>query len=61
MQGNTDFRATSKKFLPVLKANWRFWTLPQFINVNFVPAEFRVLFANSVALLWNVYLARLTA
>ncbi|XP_031697269.1 protein SYM1-like [Anarrhichthys ocellatus] len=33
-----------------LKMNWKVWTPFQFININFVPVQFRVLFANSVAL-----------
>ena len=28
------------------------------ININLVPAEYRVLFGNVVALVWNFYLAR---
>lgn len=26
-----------KLYWPVLKANWQFWTLLQFINLTFVP------------------------
>uniref|UniRef100_A0A3Q4BQG3 Uncharacterized protein n=2 Tax=Mola mola TaxID=94237 RepID=A0A3Q4BQG3_MOLML len=40
-----------------LKMNWKVWTPFQFINVNFVPVQFRVLFANMVALFWYAYLA----
>jgi hypothetical protein len=39
-------------------ANWRIWTLPQMVNILYVPAQYRVLFANCVALIWNMYLAR---
>ena len=35
-----------------------FRTIPQMININLVPAEYRVLFGNVVALVWNFYLAR---
>ena len=38
-------------------ANWKIWTIPQMININLVPAQYRVLFANLVALAWNFYLA----
>ena len=38
-------------------ANWKIWTIPQMININLVPAQYRVLFANLVALVWNFYLA----
>ncbi|TNN69624.1 Peroxisomal membrane protein 2 [Liparis tanakae] len=40
-----------------LKMNWKVWTPFQFININFVPVQFRVLFANMVALFWYAYLA----
>ncbi|CAL8344436.1 unnamed protein product [Lota lota] len=40
-----------------LKMNWKVWTPFQFININFVPVQFRVLFANGVALFWYAYLA----
>ena len=35
----------------------RVWTPVQFINFSYVPLQFRVLFANVVALGWNAYLA----
>lgn len=40
-----------------LKMNWKVWTIFQYINLNYVPAQFRVLFANLVALFWYAYLA----
>ncbi|XP_062957161.1 peroxisomal membrane protein 2-like [Cynocephalus volans] len=46
-------------FWPALWMNWRVWTPVQFINVNYVPVQFRVLFGNRVALFWYVYLASL--
>ncbi|XP_057600294.1 peroxisomal membrane protein 2 isoform X2 [Hippopotamus amphibius kiboko] len=46
-------------FWPALQMNWRVWTPLQFINVNYVPLQFRVLFANLVALFWYAYLASL--
>ncbi|KAF6278347.1 peroxisomal membrane protein 2 [Rhinolophus ferrumequinum] len=46
-------------FWPALQMNWRVWTPVQFINVNYVPLQFRVLFANLVALFWYAYLASL--
>uniref|UniRef100_A0A8C3WLR4 Peroxisomal membrane protein 2 n=1 Tax=Catagonus wagneri TaxID=51154 RepID=A0A8C3WLR4_9CETA len=46
-------------FWPALQMNWRVWTPVQFINVNYVPLQFRVLFANVVALFWYAYLASL--
>ncbi|XP_063051693.1 peroxisomal membrane protein 2 [Engraulis encrasicolus] len=47
----------SKSYWSALKMNWRIWTPFQFINVNFVPVQFRVLFANAVAFFWYAYLA----
>uniref|UniRef100_A0A2I3G2I8 Peroxisomal membrane protein 2 n=1 Tax=Nomascus leucogenys TaxID=61853 RepID=A0A2I3G2I8_NOMLE len=46
-------------FWPALRMNWRVWTPLQFINVNYVPLKFRVLFANLAALFWYAYLASL--
>ncbi|XP_003461173.1 peroxisomal membrane protein 2 [Cavia porcellus] len=46
-------------FWPALKMNWRVWTPLQFVNINYVPLQFRVLFANLVALFWYAYLASL--
>ncbi|KAG8515040.1 LOW QUALITY PROTEIN: Peroxisomal membrane protein 2, partial [Galemys pyrenaicus] len=46
-------------FWPALLMNWRVWTPAQFININYVPLQFRVLFANLVALFWYTYLASL--
>ncbi|XP_060048678.1 peroxisomal membrane protein 2 [Erinaceus europaeus] len=50
---------TWNQFWPALQTNWRVWTPVQFINVNYVPLQFRVLFANLVALFWYAYLASL--
>ncbi|XP_057181780.1 peroxisomal membrane protein 2 [Triplophysa rosa] len=44
-------------YWPSLKMNWKVWTPFQFININYIPAQFRVLFANIVALFWYAYLA----
>ncbi|OWF53885.1 peroxisomal membrane protein 2-like [Mizuhopecten yessoensis] len=44
-------------FLPVLLMNWRVWTIFQFININYIPMKYRVLFGNALALVWTVYLA----
>ncbi|KAL2092801.1 hypothetical protein ACEWY4_012599 [Coilia grayii] len=47
----------SRSYWPALKMNWRIWTPFQFLNINFVPVQFRVLFANVVAFFWYAYLA----
>ncbi|XP_055462030.1 peroxisomal membrane protein 2 [Psammomys obesus] len=46
-------------FWPALQMNWRMWTPLQFININYVPLQFRVLVANMAALFWCAYLASL--
>ncbi|XP_056384624.1 peroxisomal membrane protein 2 [Hyla sarda] len=50
-------RTLKENYWSALKMNWRVWTPFQFINVNYVPVQFRVLFANMVAFFWYTYLA----
>ena len=45
-------------YVATVLVNWKIWTIPQIINFNLVPVEYRVLFGNLVALIWNYYLAR---
>ena len=40
-----------------LQANWRLWVPAQLINFAVVPIHFQVLFANGVAVCWNIYLS----
>ncbi|KAM8885272.1 peroxisomal membrane protein 2 isoform 1-T2 [Spinachia spinachia] len=57
-KGWKDFEKKMRgSYLTALKMNWKVWTPFQFININFVPVQFRVLFANVVALFWYAYLA----
>ncbi|XP_069870238.1 peroxisomal membrane protein 2 [Dipodomys merriami] len=59
-KGADAFAARMKSgFWPALRMNWRVWTPVQFININYVPLQFRVLFANLAALFWYAYLASL--
>lgn len=44
-------------FWPILKMNWQIWTVFQFINVNYIPQKYRVLFGNAVALIWSIIVA----
>lgn len=46
-----------KGYWSALKMNWKVWTPFQFINITYVPVQFRVLFANLVALFWYAYLS----
>ncbi|KAK5910200.1 hypothetical protein CesoFtcFv8_004058 [Champsocephalus esox] len=57
-KGWRDFESKMRgSYWTALKMNWKVWTPFQFVNINFVPVEFRVLFANMVALFWYAYLA----
>lgn len=59
-KGWRDFESKMRgSYWIALKMNWKVWTPFQFVNINFVPVEFRVLFANMVALFWYAYLASL--
>ncbi|CAM4544771.1 hypothetical protein PO909_026355 [Leuciscus waleckii] len=54
----TDVQKKIKaSYWPAMKINWKVWTPFQFININYIPVQFRVLFANLVALFWYAYLA----
>ncbi|XP_002734981.1 peroxisomal membrane protein 2-like [Saccoglossus kowalevskii] len=44
-------------FLTALLMNWKIWTPLQYININYIPRQYRVLFGNAVALGWTIYLA----
>ncbi|XP_076006875.1 peroxisomal membrane protein 2-like [Genypterus blacodes] len=58
VKGWGDFENKMRKsYWTALKMNWKVWTPFHFININFVPVQFRVLFANMVALFWYAYLA----
>ncbi|XP_072288661.1 peroxisomal membrane protein 2 [Eucyclogobius newberryi] len=57
-KGWSDFeRKMKSSYWTALKMNWKVWTPFQFVNVNFVPVQFRVLFANVIAFFWYAYLA----
>lgn len=44
-------------YLTVLTTNWRYLSLPVFINFNFVPLFLRVFVANLIGFFWIIYLA----
>uniref|UniRef100_A0A2M3ZAN5 Putative peroxisomal membrane protein 2 pxmp2 n=1 Tax=Anopheles braziliensis TaxID=58242 RepID=A0A2M3ZAN5_9DIPT len=44
-------------FRSVLRGNWKFLTLPVFINFNYVPPMLRVLFANIIGFSWILFLS----
>ena len=37
--------------------SWRVWPLAQYLNFNFVPAQYRVLFGNLVGFFWGIYMS----
>jgi len=41
----------------VYTANLKFLTLLQYINLNYVPQQYRVLFGNVVSVFWSCYIA----
>jgi len=61
LEGHSSFEKVRQDFWPTLKANWALWLPAQTINFRFTPPDYRVLFVNSVALIWNVYLASASA
>ncbi len=46
-----------KAYPSALALNWKVWTVAQYINFQFVPLDYRVLFGNAVAFWWNCYLS----
>ncbi|XP_071513301.1 peroxisomal membrane protein 2 [Panulirus ornatus] len=44
------------KYWAALKMNWKVWTPVQYININYIPQQYRSLFANVVAIFWIIYL-----
>ncbi|XP_072271361.1 peroxisomal membrane protein 2 [Pyxicephalus adspersus] len=54
---NSLNRKLKDSYWSALVMNWKVWTPFQFINVNYIPVQFRVLFANLVAFFWYAYLS----
>ena len=52
-----DFR---NSYLDVLKMNYYIWPAANFINFSFVPYHYRIVFTNTVALVWNTFLSNST-
>lgn len=44
-------------FWSTLYSNWLLWPLVQLINMSIIPAEYRIILANTVNIPWTAYLA----
>ncbi|XP_054258488.1 peroxisomal membrane protein 2-like [Macrosteles quadrilineatus] len=44
-------------YWPLLRANWTWITIPQLLNLTYVPPILRVLFSNLIGYVWTVFLA----
>ncbi|TPP62482.1 hypothetical protein FGIG_11506 [Fasciola gigantica] len=49
-----------ENFPEILYNNYKIWPAAQWINFSFVPLPFRVLYINSIALFWNIYVSYAT-
>ncbi|RZF35493.1 hypothetical protein LSTR_LSTR010184 [Laodelphax striatellus] len=47
----------SKLYLPVLKANWYYLSLFQYINFRMVPPMLKVLYVNLIGFFWSIFLS----
>ncbi|XP_020894676.1 peroxisomal membrane protein 2 [Exaiptasia diaphana] len=60
LEGQSSKAAVKKvqdNFWTAFKMSLKIWTLFQYVNFNYIPLEYRLLFANLFALGWNVYMA----
>jgi hypothetical protein len=46
---------------PTLKRSWTIWPIASVINLNYVPPDLRVLFANVVSFFWSIWLSSMMA
>ncbi|KAK4533515.1 hypothetical protein CCYA_CCYA17G4397 [Cyanidiococcus yangmingshanensis] len=44
---------------PTMIGNWKVWPAAQLVNFAFVPPAFRVLYVNSIAFFWTIYLSEI--
>lgn len=50
-----------EKWASALVASWSFWPLANIFNFSFVPLEYRVLYNNSLSIIWNAYLSNVNS
>lgn len=59
-EGKSPDQATKnllKLYKSVLLANWRYLSLPVFLNFNFVPPMLRVFVSNIIGFFWVIYVS----
>ncbi|KAK6189912.1 hypothetical protein SNE40_001880 [Patella caerulea] len=60
LEGHGTARAKQKVkdvYWMLLKLNWKVWTFVQYFNLTYIPAKYRLLFGNLVALIWTTYIS----
>jgi Mpv17 / PMP22 family len=51
----------SINLMKMIPRNWAFWVPLQFVQFNFIPMEFQVIYCSFLGLIWNVCLSFFTA
>eukprot|EP01031_Cornospumella_fuschlensis_P036989 gene36989-44875_t len=51
--------ANKRNLWPSLVANWYCWPAINLLNFQYVPVQYRVLFANVAAVFWNMFLSNI--
>ncbi|KAJ7386947.1 Mpv17 / PMP22 [Desmophyllum pertusum] len=60
LEGKSHKEAVMKirqMYWTALKMSWRVWIVFQYVNLNYVPIQYRVLCGNMMSFLWSIYLA----
>ncbi|KAH7720112.1 Mpv17 protein [Aphelenchoides avenae] len=59
---NVDYAAaqTRNLIVPVMITNYKIWPIVQTLNMSVVPLHYRVVFLQTVAIFWNMYLSYMT-
>lgn len=59
-EGSSNYQAVEnlrRLYWPLLKANWKYLSIPVFINIYFVPPLLRVLTSNLIGFIWVIFMA----
>lgn len=57
LPGKIDHEKVLAVYRIAVVMNWKALTIIQFININYVPQQYRVLVGNFISLAWNCYIA----